>query len=351
MPTLAFSYLGRALGAPLASAWRWWTSELRGMLSPLAFSRSGRRARSYVRLRPGQIELDIINGDAAERYVEARSLDEADEDSWEQLAQLTQGTRLTVVLGSPDAFWTDVSLPKAAARRLRSAIALQLARVAPLDTNLLVWSFVRTDASDASLMARVGMARADRVASISDAFTLRGFDRPAIVLDADGHLIKIADGRGPSIRAVFLGSEAHPRVVALALLASIPLTTLAGASLLQSAVEARTQVLGSEIAPRLAADREARAHQRLRRVLQPLLGRPTASTSLEMLAETLPSSTAVKSLGQGPNGHLLLIVETADGELTHAAVAASPAVLRASLVDLVPAGSDRFIATIDVVLR
>ena len=233
-------------------------------------------------------------------------------EGWAELAALIEGSRARILLEGPDMFTTSLTLPKAARRRLKSAVALQLSQVAPVDPSLLRWATRSTDGTRPDPGRRGdGARRSGREAS----GTVRDkWSRAAAGVRRDGREpIELAAGRRVAVTAP---NQAGTRawVVAALLIASIPLTTALGATILRATAESRIDMLEKSAGPRLREEARARRSEELRRGLRPLVGRPGVSATLEDVATRLAMTDHVVSLRQSGDRILDLTVEAADAE-------------------------------------
>jgi hypothetical protein len=136
-------------------------------------------------------------------------------------------------------------------------------------------------------------------------------------------------------------------IVAALLIASIPLTTTLGATMLQASAQNRIDMLEKSATPKLRAEARARRSEALRRGLRPLFGRPSVTATLEDLATRLPLTDHVVSVRQSGDRILELNVEAADAEAVEAALKGSPLLPRVAVADINPSPGGR----LNVVLR
>jgi hypothetical protein len=125
------------------------------------------------------------------------------------------------------------------------------------------------------------------------------------------------------------------------LIASIPVTTSLGATLLRAGAEDRIDMLEKGAAPRLRAEAGARRSEALRRELRPLATRPGVSATIEELAARLPLTDHVKSVEQGSDRILRVAVETPDSDAAEAALKGSRLLPHVAVTDIAPAANGR----------
>jgi hypothetical protein len=324
MPTLIEAVRGAA--KPAREAWRWWIAELAQLVPGRISAIGAPRATSEIHLDRHSVTIDRVIGTTGERFVENRSIDALDDAAWEELAGLVEGTRSRIVLSHPDVYTIELTLPRAAGSRLRSAVALQLGEISPVEPALIDWTLhsIRRDTS--SVTASVTMAKSQRLAHLANLFSTHGIPPPPIGVLADDRFVPIVTGFDAS-RSAPMGRLSRRLVVAsLALLASIPVITLAGANILAATNEEQAAILAKAIAPKVAADRRAREAELLRRAVAPLARIEPASSTLDALATAVPATAYARSVERMEDGALHFTLETPD-----------PDVIRPALEEALPA--------------
>jgi hypothetical protein len=343
MPALS-DFRNSDAGLALAEAWRWWTGELMAMV-PERF-RPGPDKIPRADIRPGRdaVEVEIISEGVGQRFADPRRLEDLDADGWAELAALIEGSRARIVLDAPDAYVTHITLPKAARRRLKSAVALQLSQLSPLEPALLRWAMAATDSGADKVEIQVAMARSECVERLQALFGANGIDPPPVHAATPEATLELAAGSRLA-RTEGGRADAKAWVTAALLIATIPLTTTLGAKVLQASAENRIETLARGAAPRLKAEAEVRRSEALRRDLRPLVARPSVTATLEELAARLPLTDYVKSLSQTGDRTLQFVIETADAEAAEAALKGSPVLPYVALTDILPAANGRVTAT------
>ena len=137
--------------------------------------------------------------------------------------------------------------------------------------------------------------------------------------------------------------ERRAWLAAAAIVATIPLTLLAGAALLTSTTRGRAEGLQKKLAPRIAAESLARRAEDLRRALRPVVQRRGASDVLEALAARLPVTAYLLSAEQGVDRRLTLSVNSADPDALAARPAEAPQLPGLEMIDQSPAPDGRMI--------
>lgn len=328
----------------LAEAWRWWTTELTALVPDRLRPDSGNAAHADIRLGPGTVDVELIADGTGRRFTDARSIEDLDAEAWEQLGNLIATSRTRIILSPPDCFVTTLRLPKAARKRLRSAVALQLLQIAPIEPAMLRWTLETIDIGEADMKVRVAMARTTRVEALREMFDARGMSVPPIHAATSEGTLQLAPGQDSGRRDV-KSPDRRAWVVALILLATIPLTTIMGANLFASSAERRIASLQAEIGPRLEIERKARQAEDMRRALRPVLAHPTVSETVEDLAARIPVSDHVKRVERTADRHVRFTLETANSEGVSQALADSNVLEAVELAELDPAEGGGFLAS------
>ena len=330
--------------AAASEAWRWWTSELLAMIPERMRPDPARLPRADIKPGRDSVRVEIVRDGIGQLFAEATGLEELDAAGWAELAALVEGSRPRLILESPDAFTTGFALPKAARGRLRSAVRLQLSQLAPVDPALLRWAIKASDAAPDRIEVRVAMARAERIEQLQDLFEANGIAPPPVGVATSDGVIELARGR--SLAGGAIGRVgARSWAIAALLIASIPLTTALGATMLRASAESRIERLEKGARPRLQSEAPARRSEALRRDLRPLVTRPSVTATLEELAARLPLTDHVKSAKQGDDRILQFTIETPDANAAEAALKGSRLLPRAAVADIAPAAGGRLAVT------
>jgi hypothetical protein len=331
--------------AAATDAWRWWTGELLAMVPERFRPHPDRRPRADIRPGRDAVRVEIVREGVGQLFAEAKRIEELDGDGWAELASLAEGNRTRIVLDPSDCFTTALVLPAAARRRLRPAVALQLSQVSPLDPALIRWAMLAADGGAGKVEVRVAMARTDRIEQLQALFEDRELDVPPVCAPTPDGVIELARGRRVRGAASIGGVGARSWALAALFLASIPFTTLLGATILRASNESRVEQLERGAEPRLRQEADARRSEALRRDLRPLFARPGISATLEEVAARLPLTDHVKSIGQGNDRILVLTVETPDAEAAEAALKGSRLLPHIAVTDISPSPSGKLSVT------
>jgi hypothetical protein len=318
-----------------APAWPWWTGELSAMAPALR-----RRPRNSCDIHVGSAGtlIEHVKDGTGQRLAEERSLEELDAEAWQQIASLTDNAATRLVLAAPQVFTTTIRLPLAARGRLRQAVALQLSEISPLNPSLLTWDAKFASSEKTSITVVVAMARAARVEQLSSLFAQNGIDVPRIVAFESGCVLtlsseKLLTGEYRLVR--------NPWVIAAALVASVPFTTIGGARFLTSLEEARSEALQQELAPRQAQERSALRAEAQRQSLKLVLGAPPAAQAIEALALAMPEGSFARAAQGERGGSLAFTVDTPEPEQLADAMRKVPGLANAAVADMAPSGEGR----------
>lgn len=314
------------------AAWRWWIGELEQVVPEQLRAKLGGRRHALVTPSAGAVRIDRIIDGTGETFIEERGLEAFDSDNWGELEELTRDCRIRLVLQPPDIHIMDLSLPKAARNRLRSATALQLHQVAPLEPEHLIWAFETRETGEREITVRVAMARRARVAQLQALFDTQDLRIPPIDAQCEDGLMRLMTGetrpRDPERYRMRLALA-----TAATLILSIPLTSLVGAAILKATAESRIAALEAEIAPKIEVERHWRSDEALRQALLPVARLPIASAVLDDLSRRLPETAYAESIEQAPDRSLLLTLSTTDAQETLADLSKASELPHPSLTD------------------
>jgi hypothetical protein len=331
MPPLSALQHGPATQA-LLSGWRWWTGELADLV-PTALKRRWTRSPAAL-IYPSStcVEIDRVADGHGERFLETRALADFDAENWAELASLTAQCRTHLVLRAPDIFVTHLTLPLAARRNWRSATALQLDQLAPLDPALLVWNARIVRQNSADFTVQLVVAKAAKIAALHALFEDQQLPTPPIDADLGNERMALAQG---DARAVDPDRDLWRKalIVSVALLVSVPLTTLVGAILFSWSLERKSELLSSSIAPRLERERAWQRGEHARQALAGVSAHAAVSPVLEDVARLLPKSGFVQSIARSADRSLLVSVTTPEPKQAAEALRASTALPGLDLVD------------------
>lgn len=333
---------GLPLAVPpiVADAWRWWLTELTGMAPSRFNTHTAKTPHATIVIEPGSVAVERTEAGTGERLVDARAIEQLDDEAWNQLAILIATTRSEVRLTPPDVYVTTISLPKAARGRLRAAVELQLEHIAPLAPERLRWNASIVAIGPEHLTIAVAMAKADRVEALQTLLETRGITPPPVVAVHDNQTIVLADGVDAS-HTDERRLDRRAWTIAIALILSIPFTTLAAASAMLASTDAKIVAGEAQIRPRLERERNWKRDESLRQALRPLLARPTASETIELLASVLPITASAQAIEQEPSRTLLLTLDTSNGDALDAELGNYPQLHGVTLADQTLASDGR----------
>jgi hypothetical protein len=301
----------------------WWAGEL-GAMVPESLRRLRKPPpRSEVHSGGEGILLDREVQGVGERFAEPRRLEQLDEPAWAELGALIHGTRARLILSPPDVFVTRLTLPLAARARLRTAVALQLRQVAPVEPEHLVWNCRAIEEDRKSVIVLVAMARATTVERLAGLFEANGLAPPPMVARSGERELELIDGEDGSLTPERRKWRRASAIAAL-MLATVPLTSWGAASLLTWNEERRAEAMHRELGPRLAEERARALEDRARYALKAVLELPAASSQIEALALGLPDSAFALGAERKFDGRFMFETRSTDRAALERSVADSP---------------------------
>lgn len=317
---------GRLSGsvAPIAAGlWRWWSGELAEtvrLLRPVAQKGDG---EVRILIEQHRVCIERVIGGAGERFIEEQPFEALDADAFADIAGLVGNEVPSLILQPPDVLPLSLTFPKAAASRLSAAIAIQMIEIAPVQPELLTWSIAERRVEGGNLHVRLAMAKTTRIAALRARFEEHGLCAPPVYA---------ADPSG-DVRLAITDDDSRPVIdwrgkrlwlVAAALLATIPFTTLVGSAILIARVNAAAQALQPDVHERQAMRRAAQRMEEQRELLSPLYGQPGSAAVLNALAKRLPLSDWLRQIERRPDGSLHFTVTTLDEAALDAALRSEP---------------------------
>jgi hypothetical protein len=326
MPTLSGT-LPPAFTDRAGAAWRWWTGELRGLLPAAAEARLFAVPSADIVIGAAGVVVERREKGRCERFEEVRSLQELDEEGWEEIGGLIAGRRARIVLAPPLSFALKLALPAAARGRLRSAVALQLDHAAPVAPEALAWTCAIEEVSGGEIGVRVAMARRETLSWVQDMFDANGIAPPEVAVRVGDRSYTLA----PGVRSLAeRGRRAKTRgfALAFALAASLPVTSWAGAALLASIEQRRAERLAAAAAPLIARERAAAREEQVRRALKSVFELPSATAAIENLALGLPDSAYAVSAERRYDGTFSFEAQAEDRAALENQMAETPLLAR-----------------------
>jgi len=346
MTAIALSDVRRTLLA----GWQWWLSELKALVPTKLAAYQHRAARADVHILNRSVEIARVIGTNGERLAEDRPIENFDDTHWQELESLVAGLQTRIILARPDVYATTIRLPRAAARNLKSAVALQLGQIAPVDPALLSWQTRIIGSTKAQIDVRILMAKTHRVEALQALFDAHGIGAFEIH-GADGEdIVRLAAVRSTAHTAQ-PSPDRRASIIAALLLASIPFTIWLGASVITSTTEARIKTVQQEVAPRLAIERRAQKVEALRRALAPIAALPSISDTVEDLATRLPETAHLTSLAQQGDRKLRLVVDADDPEVLEAPLSESSLLPDIHIADQTVGADQRMLVSLETSAR
>lgn len=276
------------------------------------------RDRFDIYLGNDETALEIVENGEARRMSENRAFEQLEQDNWDQIAEFSQTHSLRLFLDAGDFLEIPVSLPKASASQMRSALTLQLPTLVPIIPDQLGWNFTEIGRNEKSIELSLIIARSSRLDELEALFAVHGLMPPTFC-------VNVADQNVDLRKPLELSSKPMSNknmltaIAVIAMLAMIPISTIGGAEMLASLNEERAARLEKDLGSKLAIEREAAAQEKIRRAAAPLFNIPSASNRLEALAESLPDSDWTVSSSQKPGGNFEFVVDAASKDTVETA--------------------------------
>lgn len=299
--------------------WAWWSDEMREILPAGLKGDPTERDRFDIFLNDDETAIETVVHGAAQRMVEPCGLNKLPEESWEQINALSQGQKPRLFLAVQDILQISVTMPRASAGQLRSAIMLQLPSLVPILPEQIEWNFTELSRDAQDIQVLLVIARKSRLDDLEEVFAKQGLMPPSFCARvADNSLVL----RKPLelSRQPMSGKKRFVAMAATIMLAMIPVFTVGGAEMLASLNLERAERLEQDLAPKLARAKEAQREEMIRRAAAPLLAIPSASNILETIAENLPESDWTIASSQSADGNFEFIADIADRETTETAL-------------------------------
>lgn len=268
---------------------RWWIAELGAMVPPrVAQAMRRRHPAAVIAVHADRTEIQLSDGDQQQLLINDQSLEQLDERGWAEVRAIVTSRRTVVRLGPPFGHVVQLALPSGSWGNARRVVELQLERRSPVLPEAIRWNWsaVRDGAVVTGL---IGMVRTHDLERLETLFANNQTPLPAIAVDSAHGPIAIVSGHD--------GSDTAERridrrwlIAAVAVILSVPFTSLAGLAVAKMAVRSDIAALAQEVGPKIRADAALRRDLAAVRASRPLLLRPSATTVLEKLAQALPAS-------------------------------------------------------------
>lgn len=311
--------------------WRWWTGELGAAIPQRLRQCFDRRERADIRLGRDSIAISCMRGSLDQRFEEDRPLEALDPPAWDELAAFLMDRSARVILAASDRLCLTLDLPRRTGRNLPAAIALQLGFASPIDPEQACWSWAVLSADRDRVTVLVVLTRSSRLDTIESLFARHGLSSPPIYCETPAGLVRIREGR-VVLRSVEGERNSRALIAATLILVMTPLLLLIGAQIMSVRKEAQLDMLRRELAPKIAADNEARREARLWQAYAPLRRLPSANIILADLGRRAPSGTSIDTLTVTPDRRIRFELVGAQDERDVTAMIASDGLLLLSSV-------------------
>jgi len=286
----------------------WWRDELVAMV-PLAWRERFVAHIPRAVIRPGKtcVEIELVDGRERQLLLETAPLEGLDDEAWAQLDSIIRSRRSVIVLAHPKSYVAYTDLPRGAVGHAGRVIDLQMDRLSPLKTEYIHWNWA-AEVTATGARAAVAMVRRVDIEALDRMLADRGVPMPAIAAAHEPAPIAILEG--------FDGSDTPQRRldrrlgwIALALVLTIPLTSLAALATAQASARDAIATIEDEVGPRLRADARTRRAADAVALARPVLARPAVSGVLSRLTAVLPADGRLAALRLGDDGGITLTIE------------------------------------------
>jgi hypothetical protein len=311
---------------------QWWSQQLLEIWESL-FARG---ASVRVFLQRDGVRVDRTDADGCQSYLDPRPLEALDADSWQQLGQLIGGGRAEIVFTSPRTWSTSVRLPKAARRRLGSAVALQLLEVAPLSPDELIWTHREQHCDDETVTARITAIRSEH-----------GLRLPPIAAVDGDDVVRVHRIQAPFSVAALSIARKH-QIAAGLILAASPLLLWSTAEVLAASIRADNAALSAALAPKVATLANVRQSARVRGALASVARNPAITKLLETAASKLPADAHLSAAALRQDRKIVLMLVAAEPNDAAAALAQGDPPMPTKILSVAPDTSGQLRAEVVV---
>lgn len=291
--------------------WNWWSDELKAMLPAKLKGEPTQRDRFDIYLGTDETVVETVVHGAGQKMVEAKPVDKLGEDCWEQIGVLAETGTPRLHLDGADYHIIPVTLPKASREQLASALSFQLPGLVPLEEQLIDWNFAELAREGGHVELALVLAKSVRLDAIETLFADHDLMPPTFCVRLEDQTIILRKplemGRNP-----FKDRRMQVALAVFAMLAMIPLLTIAGANIMSAIETDRSEKLEAELAPRLAGEKQILKEEMVRRAAAPLFRLPSASNRLESIARHLPDSDWTVTATQNPDSSFEFVADMKD---------------------------------------
>lgn len=320
--------------------WYWWSGELAALIPQRLKEAARERNRlDFILSADGVVVEEVLSG-VGRRLQEARLLEALDAEAWVEIEQFCAGQVPRLLLASSDYLRIDLKLPRAASADLEEAVRLQLHLHSPIKPDATDWAVRKIGMGSESLDAALIIARASRIDAISTLFAEHGLMPPIIAAPLDDVPLVL---RKPLDLPDGEERTTANRIYALAaaLILLIPIVTMFTADIMTSANNAEATQIETEIAPKLAANRQAQRAENMRRKLSPIAQTPSIILVIEEAARLLPETMWVRSAYSLSDRRVILVVDAPEGKDAAEPLLGSTVFRDASIIDEAPSDEGR----------
>jgi len=303
----------------LQGFWSWWSDEMIGMVPASLRGEPTDRDRFDIFLHAGQTVIETVLHGEAQRMLESSNFGDLRQDSWDQIEQFSKNAKPRLFLGAGDILRIPVTMPRASAGQLYSAITLQLPTLVPIVPEQIDWGFADLERDEHNISLLLFIARSSRLDALEELFSNQNLMPPSFCANIDDKIVTL---RKPLelARQPLEHRKMMAAMVIVAMLIMIPLSTIGGAELLAWLNIDRAQRLERDLRVRLENERKIQQEENIRQAAAPLLNIPSASNMLEALAQNLPASDWVVSSAQTADGNFEFVADMADRDAAETAL-------------------------------
>lgn len=330
--------------------WYWWSGELAALIPQRLKEAARERNRlDFILSADGVVVEEVLAG-VGRRLQEARLLEALDAEAWVEIEQFCAGQVSRLLLAPSDYLRIDLKLPRAASADLEEAVRLQLHLHSPLKPDATDWAVRKIGVGGESLDAALIIARASRIDAISTLFAEHGLMPPIIAAPLDDVPLVLRKPLDlPSGEERTIANRIYTLAAALILL--IPIVTMFTADITTSANNTEAAQIETEIAPKLAANRQAQRAENMRRKLSPITQAPSIVLIMEEVAKLLPDTMWVRSAYALSDRRVILVVDGPERKDAAEPLSGSSLFRDASVIDEAPSEEGRADYQIELAIK
>ncbi|MEP3226281.1 MAG: hypothetical protein ABJO01_09920 [Parasphingorhabdus sp.] len=320
--------------------WSWWSDEMLGMLPASLKGDPTERDRFDIFLGDEETVIEKVVRGAAQKMVEPCGFNDLPDESWEQISVLLQDQKPRLFLAAKDILQIPVTMPRASAGQIRSALTLQLPGLVPLMPEHIDWNFVEIARDAQNIEITLVIARSSRLDELEEAFAYKEIMPPVFCANVADRCLVLRKPLELTHRPIN-DKKLLATMAAIGMLAMIPVFTIGGAEMLASLNLERAERLQKDLAPKLAQVRDVRREETIRRAAAPLFNMPSAANLLEMIAQNLPESDWAIASSQSADGSFEFIADMANRESAETALRTIPQIKQLEIAEEMQAENKR----------